>query len=462
MRRVLLAAVFCLVGAVASAREPAVSRIDRVEQWLRAILEHEPGSGDPAAQAIGSWSVDTVRTLCVDVNSLRALTRDVYIGRFDLRQPGQRTARQIRYTPKEMHRLRVLACVAIGITPRRQCVADKTSSELDADLLRLARLAEAAYQQGDANYVLRRGALLHTDSAMLTAMVIEPIAAPGGAGPERLRVQIGDGLGKDVGQNAVHWEIARLLLDRIVPAGSEKADPAHDEMVRRWYSATAAWMQSRESYETDHLDHALAIFPADPDILFLAGTLHESYAAPRIQAALQSVSLPDGVNFAVGSDHAELRKAEGLLRRAVAAKPEFAEARLRLGHVLLRLGRAADASRELTRALEAIDDPLLGYYAALFAGAAREALGDLDAAEASYARAAELQPRAQSPHFALSALARRRGDRRVALRQMRTVFEIAHGDRDDDPWWSYHTAQARSADDLLAALVAPFHAAADR
>src|SRR5262245_5468594 len=233
MRRVLLAAVFCLVGAVASAREPAVSRIDRVEQWLRAILEHEPGSGDPAAQAIGSWSVATVRTLWVDVNSLLALTRDAYIGRFDLRQPGQRTGRQIRYTPKEMHRMRVLACVAIGITPRRQCVADRTASEIDADLQRLARLAEAAYQQGDANYVLRRGALLHTDVAMRNSTVVEPIAPSGGAGPERLRVQIGDGLGKDFGQNAVHWEIARLLLDRVAPRGSQKADPGGDEMVRQ-------------------------------------------------------------------------------------------------------------------------------------------------------------------------------------------------------------------------------------
>jgi tetratricopeptide (TPR) repeat protein len=130
--------------------------------------------------------------------------------------------------------------------------------------------------------------------------------------------------------------------------------------------------------------------------------------------------------------------------------------------VLLRLGKPADAAKELTQAIDTIDDPLLGYYAGLFSGAAREALGDLAAAEASYLRAAELQPRAQSTHFALSALARRRGDRNGALREMRRVFELASDDRDDDPWWTYHTAQARSADDLFTALVAPFRSAADR
>jgi hypothetical protein len=56
----------------------------------------------------------------------------------------------------------------------------------------------------------------------------------------------------------------------------------------------------------------------------------------------------------------------------------------------------------------------------------------------------------------LSALARRRGDRSGALREIRRVFELASGADEDDPWWSYHTAQARNADDLITALIAPF------
>jgi len=38
----------------------------------------------------------------------------------------------------------------------------------------------------------------------------------------------------------------------------------------------------------------------------------------------------------------------------------------------------------------------------------------------------------------------------------RRVFELASDDSDDDPWWTYHVAQARHADDLFTALIWPF------
>jgi len=462
MRRVVLAAVFCLTGAVAIAAEPPVSRIDRVEQWLKAILNHEPGTADVALHNVAPWSAHAVRTLWIDVNNLALLMRDPRIARFDIREPGQRTSQQIRYTPNELRRLKVLACAAAGIVQQRECLAVKAPTEIDADLLRLARLAADARLHGDDNYVLRRGALLHTDVAMTTRGATEPIEAPGSAGPQRLRMTIADGLGIDLGQSAVHWELARMLLDHVQPPGSDRPEPRRDEMVRQWYRATAAWMQSSENYETVHLDRAREIFPADPDILFLNGCLHETYAGPRIQSAVRSAPLPTGVSFDLGSNQAELRQAESFLRRAVTLKPDFAEARLRLGRVLLMLGKPADAASELTQALASTGDELLHYYGELFLGAARDALGEFDAARASYTRAAELQPAAQSPHLALSALARRRGDRGGALREIRRVFELASNDADDDPWWTYHVAQARNADDLFAELIWPFVSGADR
>jgi len=460
--RMRFAAVLCLIGAVATAAEPPVSRIDRVEQWLKAVLKHEPGTADEALVAVAPWSAPAVRTLWIDVNNLALLMRHPGVARFDIRQPGQRTSQQIRYTPNELRRLKVLACAAAGIVQQRECLAVKAPAEIDADLLRLAHLAADAMLHGDANYVLRRGALLHTDVAMTTATATEPIEAPGSPGPQRLRMTLADGLGKDVGQGAVHWDLARMLLDHVRPPGSDRPEPGRDEMVRRWYRATAAWMQSRENYETMHLDRAREIFPADPDILFLNGCLHETYAAPRIQSAIHSASLPAGVTFDLGSDHAELRQAEGFLRRAVALKPDFSEAHLRLGRAFLLLGKPRDAASELTQALESNGDELLQFYGELFLGAARETLAEFDGAAGSYRRAAELQPAAQSPHLALSALARRRGDRAGALREIRRVFELASNDADDDPWWTYHVAQARNADDLFTELIWPFVFGADR
>ena len=39
-------------------------------------------------------------------------------------------------------------------------------------------------------------------------------------------------------------------------------------MVRQWYRASIAWMQSREDYDTVHVAQARRLFPADPIFCF--------------------------------------------------------------------------------------------------------------------------------------------------------------------------------------------------
>jgi tetratricopeptide (TPR) repeat protein len=456
VRRLTLAAVFLLVSTGAVAQEPP-TRIARVEAWLKATLAHEPGTLDDAAESVAVWPTPVVRKLWVDVYNLVLMMRNPRIGRFDIRQPGQRAVEQIRYTPNELRRLRILACAAGGSLRESACINIDAAKELDADLRRLAHLADEAKMRGDANYILRRGALLHADIGMRAGGAAGPVESSSSLGPQRLRMNINDGLGEDLRSNAPHWEVARMLLDHVRPAGAEKAAPGRDEMVRQWYRATAAWMQSREDYETLHIDRAQQIFPDDPDILFLSGCLHEAYAGSRVQSAVQSAVLPTGIFFDLKSDRAELRLAEGLLKRTVTLKPDFGEARLHLGRVSFLLGKPAEAAGELTRALESTSDELLRYYGELFLGAAREALGELDLARAWYTRAAQLQPSAQSPHLALSALARRRGDRDGALEEIRRVFELsARDDVHDDPWWRYQVSHARDADELYEDLIRPF------
>jgi tetratricopeptide (TPR) repeat protein len=134
------------------------------------------------------------------------------------------------------------------------------------------------------------------------------------------------------------------------------------------------------------------------------------------------------------------------------------EAHLRLGRVLGLLGRHAEALAELRQAEPLLTGDELQYYAALFAGAEEEALDRLDAARERYQRASSLFPLAQSPFLALSELAHRRGDRAGAAAAMQKVFELPaalDGER-DDPWWRYHIVQARNAEELLDAVVAPF------
>lgn len=239
-----------------------------------------------------------------------------------------------------------------------------------------------------------------------------------------------------------------MLLDAV-----KVETPGPDDMTRRWYIATAAWMQKTEQHDTEHLRRARAMFPGDADIQFLSGCQQEVYASPSVQSLVRSAVLPTGVSLDVPKEAVALRDAEDLFRRAVALDPRASEAHLRLGHVLLARGKPREAVEELARADNQNGDPVLHYYAALFLGVAQEALGQLDEARDSYARAARIAPRAQSPYLALSALAIRRGDRAGAVRELEPMLAFAPEPFGrDDPWWIYYVVQARDADRLLQQL----------
>jgi tetratricopeptide (TPR) repeat protein len=474
MRHVALFLCFLIAAAGtpslrAQRRPPAAyvadARIDRLERWVKAAARHQPGTADEEARELGSWPRRDLQTLWIDVDVLITLMRHTGLLRFSMRSPGQRTAQDIHHTPTQLRRLRALACAAVGIVADRHCYESKDAIDHDADLLRLSALALAARSGGDGdNYILRRGALLHADVAMLVAPnAIEPASTPPPPGPQRFKMQISDGRQTDFGEVAVHWEIARAVLDSVQPAGGGAPAPGRDAMVRQWYRATAAWMQQAEDHDTVHLDHARELFPTDPDILFLSGAQHETYGAARIQSAVQTAALPFGVSFAVESERGELRQAEGYFRRALEIAPDHVEARLRLGRVLGLVGRHDDAARELRQAVASVGEDVLRYYGELFLGAEEEFQGRYDAAFDVYQRAAALYPAAQSPWLALSSLSRRRGDRAAALRALQHLFDLAlTGLEPDDPWWTYHVAQGRNVEDLLEALRRPFLAERQR
>ena len=442
--------------------EPA--RLDRLERWLVTLVRHTPGVRDEALVEVGSWSNSELRSLWIEVNVVVQLIRNPGKRTFLVRPDGQRAPAEIRYTMRQLWRLGALACAAGGLMTERHCIDINAVALLDADLSRLASVAGAARLHGDGNYVLRHGALLHSDVAILTPQSgMDPVSSSRSLGPTRLRLEISDGRDVDLGQDAVHWDIARMVLDHVTPSGADRPAPGRDAMVRQWYRATAAWMQHVDDHDGRHLERAREIFPDDPELLFLSGCQREAYAGPRIQSAVRSADLPSGVTFGVASVRDELRQAERFFRRALEEKLDHVEARLRHGRVLGGLGRHEDAANELRQAIASTDDTLLAYYGHLFLGAEQQALGQYNAARDAYERAAELYPTAQSPLIALSALARQQGDRPAALQALQRVFNLPSvGSERIDPWWEYHVAQARNADELLQDLRRPFQSEGER
>jgi hypothetical protein len=313
------------------------------------------------------------------------------------------------------------------------------------DGARSGRLADRPY----LNPLLLRGALLHTDIARFGP------SPPGG----RQDVALARDGRYEGTASSVHWDFARAFLDEISP------HPATDPAVRLWYRAVAAHMvsEARLGDAVSHLRRAVQLLPADRDILFAIGCMRESLAAPDRQAVMDAMRQPaplsrgrfgnmdgpsDGRSPEVGSAPDELRKAEKAFRAALDVDPAFADARLHLGRVLGLRGQARAAADELARIPE-WSEPVLRYCAALFLGRQHEALGDPAAAHEDYRRAAALYPRAQSPHLATSALARRSGDRAGANAAIAPLLALpADAAARDDPWWAYGRSP-RNADELV-------------
>ncbi len=439
----------------------AEMRITRLEHWLASVDSHNPGYEDRALLDVAEWTHDDLRALWIDLDVLAQLMRKPKSGAATVRPEGQRLASTINYSSEQRKRLVTLACVAAGILETDvQCYGATQNGGIDEPLTRLAAHAASARRGGELHFVLRRGALLHTDLAILDRDVVATPSKPvvsRSVAPQTFTMDISDGRQVDLRQSGVHWEIARMLLDNVAPRDGQKPEPGLDPMVRDWYRATAAWMQLRGSHDPDHLDHAREVLPNDPDLLFLSGTQHETLANATIQAAMRSAVVPNGATFKIGSERDELRLADGFFKRALEIKPDAVETRLRHGRVQGELGRHAEAASALEQASHEASSSPMAYYADLFLGAEQEALGGFDAARASYDRAAALYPLAQSPLIALSELARRNGNRADALRSMEQLFALpAARDSHDDPWWAYYLHQARDAQSQIDAVRKPF------
>jgi tetratricopeptide (TPR) repeat protein len=432
-RKAGLTPLWLPVLAVALAGPTLVSQsatldLDKVAAWLAAVEAHQPGAADVPAATIAAWPTRELIDVVADVNELAKGAAQLHASFARSGKPPTGTYRGRAFTLAELDR-------ALGLT-------------------------EAEAGRGNANRVVTRGALLHTDIALLIPTGQEILLA-GQTSPDAppTSVVIDDGRTAGVRRAGVHWAIARALLDAVRP------DPAADETVRRWYHAAIAWQQSRSLFgdASATLARAQDLLPSDARVLFYNGVQHEVFASARTQNTLQAIVTPPGTEVGVQSDQAEWRMANRSLRQAVALEPGFAEARLHAARVTGLLGAHAEAADDLRRAAGALTDPRLLYYAALFLGHEEEQLVHREAARASFEQAAALFPRAQTPLLALSQLARQGDDAagaRAALQRM-LAFPASDSAR-DDPWWDYDRSHVRDADTLVVAWRRPFFVRADR
>jgi tetratricopeptide (TPR) repeat protein len=297
------------------------------------------------------------------------------------------------------------------------------------------------------NRAIRLGAVLHVDVALrvqarATGALFPSYASTGAAPPVPFVVL--DGTGAGLGVSSTHVEFARALIRKLQPLQARR------DFARVWYAGTAAELARRRDFaELDvHLDHARDLLPDDADILLASGCLHEAFAGSTAQAAAQQRA-----SLRIGGRSTNLRRAERYFRQALSVDPGLTEARLRLGRVLDLQNRHKEAVTELRRAIDSAEDSNQAYFSYLFLGRAQESLGQLAAAHASFRRASELYPFAQSPALALSRLAVQRGDDQGARRVLQNALNLRSDDpRSLDPWWIYGIGPGRYADTKLSEL----------
>jgi Tfp pilus assembly protein PilF len=317
--------------------------------------------------------------------------------------------------------------------------------------------------------VFSRGLILHTDVAV------------------HFRTNTGYGLasglesmsivtdGRTVGESArtVHWELGREIVRRI-PDARDRV-----RIGRLWYRASAAWLQQWGEYPELrlHLDAANDLLEDDPVLLLYEGAVHQTYARPLVQRALdepRQASQIDWLRAAAATSMATLqsysrtrdqqrpglpldaegerRLSERLFRRALAADSNLVEARIRLAEVLGDRGEHEDARRELARALAAPLPVLLEYYASLMHGREAQRAGDLDVARRALQRALVLYPNAQAPRIGLSHLAASRGDFEAARAAISPLASRPDAAIDEDPWFWIDRVHEPSASVLLAEM----------
>ena len=364
-------------------------QFQKVEEWWKAAALHNPGKPDSAAIMIGGWDERDLELVIQVVTKLAS-------------QPVKTAKRTLAR----------------------------------ASIRRILQLTDQEVKRGNLNRILKQGALLHTDIALLGMQTNSNTSKPVFVFYDG-RVAV---LPKEL-----HWSFARRLIDTVSPS------PSGDPMVRQWYIATTAHMQSRRlfAYAKQNIENALEIFPSDDRILFYAGVLHETWASPLNQ----NIFLPPSVQLTFGSKESELKRARTFYQKSIEANPNSPETRLRFGRVLGLLGNHRQAAAELEQAVASIKDPQLLYYASLYLGYEFEMLSRRNESREQYERAAMLYPAAQSPLLALSQLSHSGGDGKGALLALQRVYELPRADLwKDDPWWAYDLSHVRDADQLVAEM----------
>jgi tetratricopeptide (TPR) repeat protein len=301
------------------------------------------------------------------------------------------------------------------------------------DRRRTARLATAFAGQREQSLRNDRGDRARLDRLVRAAVMLHTEAGA-----------------RDVEAGDEHLTWARRLVNLL-------DHPDHEAFLRMWHLYAGVQFQARLRMEdaANHLERALRRFPDDARLLLALGSAYETLASPRAGTTRLPFGHGERVPHARGAAAAvreRLEIAERRFREAIARDPDLAEARLRLGRVLLEQDRPDDALEALSGVETLTVEPLLQHLAWLFTGRAHERAGRIPVAIDFYRAAASACPGCQVPRLALAHALERSGDRAAAVDALQYLLQERRHPASDDPWRLYDFGQRWQQERLLERL----------
>jgi hypothetical protein len=291
--------------------------------------------------------------------------------------------------------------------------------------------------------VLKLSLLLHTDAAIRVRVPHDHLHLASGTAAHRLTLLRDDYRRFGPTRDGVP------PAERTAAAEAEWADV--DALVRDWYLAVIAHLFKIRQADLlrAFIPAALKTYEDDPELLLARG----SYWEYEAMTMLVDRSLSREIYMSRVLMLAQQRAgwAEDDFERALRARADLHEARLRLGHASALMGKTQSAAASLAAVVASDAAGNLRYMAHVFAGDLADEAGDRPRARAHYEAALALYPSAQRPKLSLSLACFAAGDRDCADAWLaRSTAEVSP-DR-SDPWWTYPDGPGRFAESRLAAL----------
>jgi murein tripeptide amidase MpaA len=224
-------------------------------------------------------------------------------------------------------------------------------------------------------------------------------------------------------------EAGRSLLQRYSRLIRPPFEP--DDYEHIWLTATLSLLQGRISptLAEPFVERALARFPNEPRFLLARAIVADQRW--RGFGSMTFTDTPTATEIPVKQGTALMAAYEAV----AAASPELAaEARIRGGWFLFRVGRADDALKAFDSAAPPPHDRAMEYLRHLFKSQVYTSQGKLEEAAASARAAHVVIPEAQSARVALMNALSLAGD---ASGAERIAENIETAPRSEDPWWTY-------------------------